>query len=168
MRFRRLAPFIILLAAAAVAACGGGDPTPTGCFDPVGGRLVEVPCDDNGGPPPTPTPTSTTAPSDGITPPPTVSGDGAQVFLASGCTACHTIDSLPQARGAIGPDLSKIGTKEAVFPGFIRESIVNPDAVIAPDCPFGSCQPGLMPQDFEQRLSQEELDALVAYLLTLR
>ena len=165
MRFRRLAPFIILLGTAAIAACGGGDPTPTGCFDPVGGRLVEVPCDDNGGPPTVPTPTSTTAPSDGITPPPTVSGDGAQVFLASGCTACHTIDSLSGARGAIGPDLTRIGARGDAF---VRESIVDPNAVIAPDCPFGSCQPGLMPQDFEQRLSQEELDALVAYLLTLR
>ena len=44
-------------------------------------------------------------------------------------------------------------------PEFVRSSIVDPDAVIAPDY-----QPGVMPKDFAQSLSPEELDALVAYL----
>ena len=110
------------------------------------------------------TPTATTPVTVG-TPPLPVSGDGAQVFLAGGCTACHTIDSLPQARGAIGPDLSRIGARGDAY---VRESIIDPNAVIAEECPTGPCQPGLMPQLFGQRLSQEELDALVAYLLTLR
>ena len=163
MRFRPFAPFIIMLVTAAIAACGGGSgPTPTGCFDAVGGRFVEVPCDENGGPPPTPT---ATTPVTVETPPPAVSGDGPQLFLASGCTACHAIDSLPGAVGAIGPDLSSIGARGDAF---VRESIVDPNAVIAEECPTGPCQPGLMPLDFEQRLSQEQLDALVAYLLTLK
>ncbi len=41
----------------------------------------------------------------------------------------------------------------------MRESIVEPDAVISPDY-----QPGVMPKDFAQSLSPEELDALVDYL----
>ena len=44
-------------------------------------------------------------------------------------------------------------------PEFVRSSIVDPDAVIAPDY-----QPGVMPKDFAQSLSPEELDALVAYV----
>ena len=42
---------------------------------------------------------------------------------------------------------------------FVRQSIVDPDAVIAPEY-----QPGVMPKDFAQSLSPEELDALVAYV----
>ncbi len=34
--------------------------------------------------------------------------------------------------------------------------------------PTDPCQPGLMPKDFEQRLSQKQLDDLVAYLLSLK
>ena len=165
MRFRRIAPFIIMLLTTAIAACGGGsDPTPTGCFDTVGGRLVEAPCDENGGPTPTPTATTpiTTEPPITIEPP---DGPGPQLFLASGCAACHAIDSLPGAAGAIGPNLTPIGAKGEAY---IRESIVDPNAVIAEECPTDPCQPGLMPQTFGQSLSQEELDALVAYLLTLR
>jgi len=44
-------------------------------------------------------------------------------------------------------------------PDFVRQSIVDPDAVIAPDY-----QPGVMPKDFAESLSPEELDALVAYV----
>ena len=42
---------------------------------------------------------------------------------------------------------------------FVRQSIVDPDAVITPDY-----QPGVMPKDFAQTLTPEELDALVAYV----
>ena len=41
----------------------------------------------------------------------------------------------------------------------MRSSIVDPDAVIAPDY-----QPGVMPKDFGESLTPDELDALVGYL----
>ena len=86
-------------------------------------------------------------------------------FVSFGCAACHTIDSLPQARGAIGPNLSRIGAKGEAY---IRESIVDPNAFIGPDCPFGPCQSGLMPQFYGLSLPKDALDALVAYLLSLK
>ena len=90
--------------------------------------------------------------------------------------------TLPGTVGRIGPNLTHVGTKEATFPGYLRESILTPDAVIAPDCPggpcppdviapdcpFGSCQPGIMLQTFGDILTQEQVDALVDYLTTLR
>ena len=51
-----------------------------------------------------------------------------------------------------------------VLPGqseeFVRESIVDPDAQIAE-----GYQPGVMPSNFGDTLSDEQLDALVKYLL---
>jgi hypothetical protein len=68
----------------------------------------------------------------------------------------------------IGPDLSKIGTEGGeIKPGmsaeaFIRESIQSPGALIAPN------YPPIMPSDIAKGLSQADLDALVAYLLSLK
>ena len=42
---------------------------------------------------------------------------------------------------------------------FIRESIAKPDAVIAP-----GYQGGIMPENYGDTLSPDELDALVTYL----
>ena len=42
----------------------------------------------------------------------------------------------------------------------MRESIVDPNAYIAP-----GYQPGVMPGTFESTLSDEQLDALVQYLV---
>ena len=46
---------------------------------------------------------------------------------------------------------------------YVRESIVDPNAEIA-----RGFQPNVMPQDYEDKLSDEELDALVEYLLDPR
>ena len=63
----------------------------------------------------------------------------------------------------IGPPLDDLAAaaEEAgvALPQFVRQSIVDPDAVITPDY-----QPGVMPKDFAESLSPEELDALVAFL----
>ena len=139
---------LVVAMLAILAACGSDDPTPTGCFDTVNGDLVPAPCDEDGGvfPPPPPPPTEID-------------------FVSFGCAACHTIDSLPQARGNIGPNLSRIGDKGEAY---IRQSIVDPNAVIAPDCPFGPCQSGLMPQFYGLSLPKDAVDALVAYLVSLK
>ena len=42
---------------------------------------------------------------------------------------------------------------------YVRESIVDPDAVVAE-----GYQPGVMPKTFGDSLSDEEIDALVTYL----
>jgi cytochrome c oxidase subunit II len=81
---------------------------------------------------------------------------GKTIFNASGCTACHTLADAG-SHGTVGPDLDK-GLKGKT-PTFIRQSIVDPNAVITP-----GYQPGIMPQNFAQQLPAAQLSALVQYL----
>ena len=51
---------------------------------------------------------------------------------------------------------------------YITESILDPNAHIAPDCPTGPCpDPSVMPATFGEQLSDEQLTNLVLYLLSL-
>jgi cytochrome c oxidase subunit II len=83
--------------------------------------------------------------------------DGAAVFEDAGCGSCHTLADAGTT-AETGPDLDRVlrGTDEEV----VRESIVDPNADIAE-----GYQPNVMPQDFAERLSDQELDALVRYLV---
>jgi cytochrome c oxidase subunit 2 len=87
---------------------------------------------------------------------------GSEVFAAAGCGGCHAL-AKAGTDAQIGPaldDLTAAASEAGVpVPEFVRSSIVDPDAVIAPEY-----QPGVMPKDFAQSLSPEELDALVDYL----
>jgi cytochrome c oxidase subunit II len=78
---------------------------------------------------------------------------------ATGATACATCHTLADAgaKGQVGPDLDKVlKGKDAAF---IKQSILTPDKVIAP-----GYQPGVMPPNFGDTLSAEQVDALVKYL----
>lgn len=89
------------------------------------------------------------------------------------CFACHVIPGIPTAVGQVGPDLSEIGaTATTRIPGYtaeeyIRESLLNPNAFIAPECPTGPCLPNLMVQNLDETLTPEEIDTVIAYLTTL-
>ena len=109
---------------------------------------------------PDPTPTPTAAPA------PAAPGAGPELIALMGCSGCHTIDSVPGARGQIGPDLSHIGGRADA--AYIRESIIDPNAVIATGCPTFDCRPGVMPPTLGAAMTSEELDALVDYLASLR
>jgi mono/diheme cytochrome c family protein len=168
-------PKPILLAAALAgilflaAGCAGEAIAQGDCLAPQDGRLVAVPCATEGSVPsdttPGPTapvvtqdtsPTSDTDGADGLT-----AGLGVQTFMREGtCFICHTIDSLPAARGTTGPNLSQVGLKGGEF---IRQSIVEPNAVIA-----DGFVANVMTQTFAQILTQEQVDALVEYLSTLQ
>jgi cytochrome c oxidase subunit 2 len=82
--------------------------------------------------------------------------NGEEIFTSSGCPSCHTL-AAAGATGKVGPDLGKLGDVDTEF---IRTSIVDPNAEVTE-----GYQPDIMPSDFRQRLSKEELDALVKYLL---
>jgi cytochrome c oxidase subunit 2 len=82
--------------------------------------------------------------------------DGAEVFASNGCSSCHTFKPA-NATGMVGPDLDKIDNPTAAF---IKQSIVDPNKVVTK-----GFQPNIMPQDFGDKLSPDELDALVEYLL---
>jgi cytochrome c oxidase subunit II len=72
------------------------------------------------------------------------------------CGSCHTLADAG-TQGAVGPDLDK------VLPGkstaFIHESIVDPNAEIAP-----GFQPNVMPGNFGDTLTDQQLQSLVEYL----
>ncbi len=153
---------LLFVAVACGEALAEGD-----CLAPEDGQLVAVPCTTEGTPLPTPTPTL--APSngggnggsgnDGDT-------DGRSIFLGQGtCFICHTIDDEPLAGGQVGPNLSQVGLKGEEY---LRESIMFPNAVIATDCPGGPCPSDTMIPTFGELFSEEQIDALVDYLLTLQ
>jgi predicted ribosomally synthesized peptide with SipW-like signal peptide len=82
--------------------------------------------------------------------------DGAQVFESAGCSGCHTLADAGST-ATTGPDLD--GALEGKPASFIEESIVDPNKEIAKGYP-----PDVMPQNFGETLSPEELNALVKYL----
>lgn len=71
-----------------------------------------------------------------------------------GCGACHRIAG---AEGAIGPDLTHIGSKRKA--DYLRRAVLDPNADIAPGFP-----PGMMPQDFKDKMTAGEFELLVNYL----
>ena len=96
-----------------------------------------------------------------MTPPPNV---GTQALW---CSQCHAIEGL--ANGLIGPDLTNIGSAASTRkPGtsardYLVESLRNPDAFI-PDG-VERATPGLMTLAIVQDLTDEQVDALVAFML---
>jgi cytochrome c oxidase subunit II len=88
--------------------------------------------------------------------------DGAQVFASAGCGGCHTFEPAGSS-GQIGPALDDIASaaQSAGKPPaeFVRESIVDPNAYLAP-----GYAAGVMPDSFGESLSSAEIDALVSYI----
>jgi disulfide bond formation protein DsbB len=84
---------------------------------------------------------------------------------APGCIACH---SLEPGIILVGPSLAGIATQvEGRIPGkssaeYLRESIIDPNAYI----PDGFTE-GVMYQNYGDELTEEQVDKLVSYLLTL-
>lgn len=79
---------------------------------------------------------------------------GEAIFAEAGCAGCHTFGPAGST-GQVGPSLDDLPDD----PEFVRTSILEPDAQIA-----AGFQVGVMPS-FRDRLSDEQLDALVQYLL---
>jgi mono/diheme cytochrome c family protein len=89
--------------------------------------------------------------------------DGKTLFAANGCSGCHTL-SKAGANGTTGPNLDKQLQADAKAAGkpvreFVRQSIVEPDAFVAKG--YSS---GVMPKDFGDKLSSEQLKTLVDYV----
>jgi cytochrome c oxidase subunit 2 len=90
---------------------------------------------------------------------------GEKVFNgASGCAGCHAL-AKANAKGNVGPPLEQTDLAAAAkatgqsTSDYVRESIVNPNKVIAKGFP-----PNVMPKVFGSTLSKKDLDDLVAYL----
>jgi cytochrome c oxidase subunit 2 len=86
---------------------------------------------------------------------------GRHIFESTACVNCHTIAGT-DARGKFGPDLTHLMTRTTLASGAaantpenLRIWIKDPDAV-KPGC--------LMPA---MQMSEQEVDAVTAYLMTL-
>ncbi len=95
------------------------------------------------------------------------------VMTETGCNSCHVTPGLPDIGGTmLGPDQTYMGDVAATrregytAEEYIRESIVDPNAFIVEECPLGQCIE-VMPPNYGDLFSEEELNAIVAYLLSL-
>lgn len=153
---RKLIILVAILAlAVVVAACGGSGSAPTAPAAPA----AQQPASTAGG----------------------NADNGKALFSQSilagnaGCITCH---SLEAGKVLVGPSMAGIGARAAsTVPGqtaeeYLRESIVDTNAFLAKGCNASNleaqCAAGIMPQDWPQKLSAQEIDDLVAYLLTLK
>jgi nitric oxide reductase subunit C len=95
-----------------------------------------------------------------------------------GCFACHSIAS---GVNLVGPSLADIGTaaaqrlkdpnyrgKATDAAGYIRESIHDPNAFVLTGPTYSSGGRSLMPTGLDGSLTSEQVDQLVAYLMTLK
>ncbi|KFZ31872.1 cytochrome C [Pseudidiomarina salinarum] len=98
--------------------------------------------------------------------------------ISPACTACHS--THPGADMA-GPTLAGLATRaQAIITsadyqgeaedveGYIRESIVAPSAYLVPGSMYSAGGTSFMPQGYDESLTQEQIDQLVAYLATLK
>lgn len=91
---------------------------------------------------------------------------GEAEFPSLPCASCH---SLQPDVVVVGPSLAGVGTRaETRKPGYsselyIFESIIRPNATVVQ----GFAE-GVMPGDFRQKLSDEQIANLVAYLVSLK
>ena len=76
----------------------------------------------------------------------------------AGCSTCHSLD---EGVVIVGPSMYGVGSRLSADE--IRQSILDPNAVLVDGFPANT-----MPPVWEDELSDEQVDQLVAYLLTLK
>lgn len=93
-----------------------------------------------------------------------ISLDPLVIFTDYGCGACHALPAAG-ATGAVGPSMVGIAERIAqrqlgvVVEDYLRHSILNPNVYIVEGFPAQ-----VMPSNFGERLTAEQLEILVAYL----
>jgi nitric oxide reductase subunit C len=120
----------------------------------------------------------------GVGPPAAVSRDPVELGRAAynttppGCAACHsiapgvnivgpTLAGMPETAAArIASGDYKGQAKDAA--GYIRESILQPNAHVLTGPTYAAGGRSLMPDDYGKTLTPEQVDQIVAYLMTLR
>lgn len=112
--------------------------------------------------PPLPQPTYEVAAAAATTP----EGKGAALFERKGCVACHSTDGSAKVGPSLLHDFGSTvtladGSTVAMDEAYIRESLRTPRAKARPGFP------DVMPS-FDGVLSDGEIDALVAYVASLR
>lgn len=92
---------------------------------------------------------------------------GMSLAARNGCAACHSADGSalqgPSWFALFGTtEQLTDGTEVVVDEDYVIESILDPNAKIADGYP-----PDLMPKDFAEKLSEDDLGAIVAYMKSL-
>ena len=92
---------------------------------------------------------------------------GAKVAQENGCLSCHSVDGSqlvgPSWLGAYGSARPLAdGTVVTADDEYLRQAILEPNARIAEGYPAN-----VMPQDYGERLAEEEINALIAYIRSL-
>jgi mono/diheme cytochrome c family protein len=106
-------------------------------------------------------------PTPGVSPGDATNGE--RLFREGAVPACGSCHTLSPGFALLGPSLARIGRNAGSrVPGqsagdYLRESIVEPNAHVA----FGFAA-NIMAATYEARLSEQEIEDLVAYLLTLK
>jgi len=93
---------------------------------------------------------------------------GKSLAAKQGCLVCHSEDGSPRVgptwKGLFGKEETLAdGSTVKVDEAYLRESIVDPNVKIVKGFPAG-----VMPQDFGQKLSDEEIQAIIEYIKTLK
>jgi cytochrome c oxidase subunit 2 len=85
-----------------------------------------------------------------------------------GCTACHSINGDegvgPTWVGLFGHEVPLAdGSTVVADEAYLHQSIVDPNALIV-----AGFQPGVMPQDFAERLTEEQIQQIIAFIMSLQ
>ncbi len=128
----------------------------------AGGTVLSSPSEEETSPQPSPDESGTTPDTSSEE----VKVQGRALFIELGCGACHMLADAGGA-GSVGPPLDGIAsTADTRVDGmdahnYILNSIINSDDHIVDGFP-----PGLMPKDYSDRISEENIELLVNYLLS--
>jgi mono/diheme cytochrome c family protein len=85
---------------------------------------------------------------------------GLRLWVAQGCGTCHTLEA-GGSHSEVGPPLDE--SLEGEERAYVIESIVAPSAKAAE-----GYEVGLMPENYAERMSREEIDRLVDFILAAR
>ena len=88
---------------------------------------------------------------------------GQELVQKWGCVTCHNFDKPDKL---IGPSLWDIGARKDA--NYIRESILEPDAVVVEGFPAGLMKGTLDGEGFYQKVSLQDLNTIVDYLASLK
>ena len=88
------------------------------------------------------------------------------IGASAGCITCHSLDA---GTVLVGPSMAGIGTRAASAVAglsaedYLKQSITEPNAHLVE-----GFDPDVMPATWTSELSTEQIDQLIAYLLTLK